>query len=193
MVHGGGRVPEIDDLDLEAGGVEREKRGVVVDDTLRSVSNPAVWAAGDAAATDGLPLTPVAAMEGITVAKNLLEDRGAKPDYEGTPAVVFTVPPLAAVGLGEEEARERELEFRVEHRDTADWYTSRRVGERHSGFKVLIEEESGRILGAHLLGHHAEEVINLFALAIRAGLTASDLKRVPWGYPTRASDIPYML
>lgn len=193
VVHGGGRVPEIDDLDLEKAGVERCRNGVVVDETLRSVSNPAVYAAGDAAASPGLPLTPVAAMEGIIVAKNLIEDAGAKPDYTGTPAVVFTIPPLAAVGLGEEEARERGLKFRVEHRETSDWYTARRVGEEHAAHKILVEDGSGRLLGAHLLGVHAEEVINVFALAIRAGISERDLKQVPWAYPTSGSDIPYML
>src|SRR5207244_7024074 len=64
------------------------------------------------------------------------------------------------------------------YHDTADWYSSRRVRLRHSGFKVLVEEDSGRILGAHLLGAHAEEVINLFALAIRTGLRSSDLKHM---------------
>lgn len=193
VVHGGGRVPEIDDLDLEAAGVARSREGVVVDASLRSVSNPAVYAAGDAAASPGLPLTPVAAMEGIVVAKNLLGDGGAEPDYAGTPAVVFTIPPLAAVGRSEEEAREEGLAFRVEHEETSGWYASRRVHEEHAGHKILVEEDSGRILGAHLLGAHAEEVINLFALAIRQGIPADALKRVPWAYPTRGSDVPYML
>lgn len=193
VVHGGGRVPEIDDLDLETAGVERSDRGVVVDETLRSVSNPAVYAAGDAAATDGLPLTPVAAKEGIVVAKNLLEDAGATPDHEGTPAVVFTVPPLARVGLGEEEAEERGIAVRVRHEDTTGWYSSRRLGGVPSASKILVEEETGEIVGAHLLGHHAEEVINVFALAIRHGLTAGDLKRTPWAYPTVCSDVPHMV
>lgn len=193
VVHGGGRVPEIDDLDLKAGGVQREKDGVTVDDTLRSVSNAAVHAAGDAAATEGLPLTPVATLEGETVARNLLEEAGATPDYTGTPAVVFTDPPLAAVGLRQKEARERALTFRVESGDASDWFTSRRIGEEHAGYRVLIEEESGRILGAHLLGHHAEEAINLFALAIRAGISAEELERAPRAYPTRGSDLVYML
>jgi glutathione reductase (NADPH) len=67
------------------------------------------------------------------------------------------------------------------------------VGLQHSGFKVLIEETSGRILGAHLLGLHAEEVINLFALAIRTGMRANDLKEMVYAYPTSASDIGSML
>ena len=63
----------------------------------------------------------------------------------------------------------------------------------HSGFKVLVEEGSGSILGAHLFGLHAEEVINLFALAIRSGLHASDLKEMLYAYPTSSSDVAYMV
>ena len=74
-----------------------------------------------------------------------------------------------------------------------DWYTARRVAETVYGFKTLIEEDSERILGAHLVGPHAEEVINLFALAIRQNLTADDLKQTIFAYPTAASDIGYML
>jgi glutathione reductase (NADPH) len=70
---------------------------------------------------------------------------------------------------------------------------SRRIAERCSGFKVLIEEGTGRMLGAHLLGPHAEEVINLFALAVRYGLTAPQLVDVMYAYPTHASDISYMV
>lgn len=64
---------------------------------------------------------------------------------------------------------------------------------RHSGFKVLVEEETERVLGAHLLAVHAEEVINLFALAIRANSRASDLRHMVYAYPTSSSDVIYML
>ncbi|MEJ2558096.1 MAG: NAD(P)/FAD-dependent oxidoreductase [Anaerolineae bacterium] len=192
VIHGAGRVPEIDDLDLEKAGVEREKRGVVVNEYLQSVSNPAVYAAGDAAAA-GLPLTPVARMEGGIVASNLLEGNQHKPDFVGVPTVLFTAPALAGAGLQEKAAREQGLKFRVNQGDTSSWYTSSRIRMKHTGFKVLIGEESESILGAHLLIPHAEDVINLFAIAIRFGLAASDLKRMVYAYPTSSSDISYML
>ena len=75
----------------------------------------------------------------------------------------------------------------------SDWYTARRVGESVYGYKTIVEEESGRLLGAHLVGPHADEVINLFGLAIRHGLTAHDLKQTMFAYPTGASDVGYML
>jgi len=192
VVHGAGRVPEIDDLDLAVAGVESGPRGVKVNEFLQSVSNPNVYAAGDAA-DSGPPLTPVAGMEGEIVARNLLGGNRHRPDYSGVASVVFSVPPLAAVGLGEEEARAAGLSIRVVHQDTSRWYSSRRIGETCSGFKTIVEEPSGVLLGAHVLGHHAEELVNLFALAIRKRLTAADLKAVPYAYPTVGSNVRYMV
>ncbi|HXF60159.1 MAG TPA: FAD-dependent oxidoreductase, partial [Caldilineaceae bacterium] len=192
VVHGAGRVPEIDDLALNVGGVERNKRGVVVNDYLQSVSNPAVYAAGDAAAS-GLPLTPVAGYHAAIVAANLLEGNHRTPDYQGLASVVFSIPPLATVGMQEAEARQADLRFRTHFAKTGNWQSSRRLGMKHTGYKVLIEEGSDRILGAHLLGPHAEEAINLFALAIRFGITAGELKETLYTYPTAGSDIRYML
>lgn len=193
VVHGAGRVAEIDDLGLDAAGVEWDSGGVKVNAHLQSVSNPAVYAAGDAAASDGPPLTPVAGYEGAIVATNLLEGNRLTGNYSVVPSVVFTLPPLASVGLHERAARDRGLRFKTGYEQTASWYSSRRIAEDASGFKVLVEEGSGRILGAHLLGPHADEVINLFAMAMRAGIPAADVKTMIFSYPTNASDITYML
>jgi glutathione reductase (NADPH) len=104
VVHAAGRVPEINDLNLDAAGIEWDKRGVLVNEFLQSVSNPAVYAAGDVA-SGGLPLAPVASYEGQIVAANLLKGNHQRPNYIGIPSVVFTIPPLAAVGLSERGAR----------------------------------------------------------------------------------------
>jgi glutathione reductase (NADPH) len=90
-------------------------------------------------------------------------------------------------------ARKQGLRFKTNKADTSSWYSSRRVGENYSGFKVLIEEDTDHILGAHLLGSHAEEVINIFAIAIRLGLKAGDIKQAIFSYPTTTSDLSYML
>ena len=193
VVHAAGRVPEIDDMNLDTAGVEWERKGVRVNEFLQSVSNPAVYAAGDAAASGGPPLTPVASYEGIIVAANLLKGNSQKPNYLGIPTVVFTIPPLAAVGLSESEARKQALKFKVNKEMTSGWYSSRRVAEKYSGFKVLVEEVTDRILGAHVLGIEAEEVINLFGVAMRLGMRGTDLRDMLFAYPTRGSDVPYML
>jgi glutathione reductase (NADPH) len=76
---------------------------------------------------------------------------------------------------------------------TEGWYSSRRIGEARSAFKILIDENSDRIIGAHLFGDNADEMINLFTLAIRSNMRASDLQRIIFAYPTYASNVQYML
>ena len=193
VVHAAGRVPEIDDLNLDAVGIAWDKRGVSVNEFLQSTSNSAVYAAGDAAASGGAPLAPVASYEDIIVAANLLKGNHQKPNFLGIPSVVFTVPPLAAVGLSERRARDQSLKFTVKQEMTSSWYSSRRVGKSVSGFKILVEEGTDFILGVHLLGGLAEEVIDLFAVAMRSGMRATDLKHMLFAYPSHGSDLTRML
>jgi glutathione reductase (NADPH) len=193
VVHAAGRVPEIDELDLAKGNVQADTRGIVVNDYLQSVSNPAVYAGGDSAASDGLPLTPVAHYDGEVIAANLLQVNQQKPDYSVVPTVVFSLPPLAAVGLSEQAAKDRGLTFAVKHEDTSDWYTSRRIGNRYSSFKVLVDEEGDRILGAHVFGPSADDVINIFALAMRSGVRASEVRSALYSYPSASHDVRYMV
>jgi glutathione reductase (NADPH) len=195
VVHGAGRIPKTSELDLARADVRTDPRGAVeVNDWLQSVSNPRVYATGDAVASLGaLPLTPVAGHQSIVVASNLLHGNHQNPDYRGVSSVVFTTPPLAAVGLTEEEAKRNDLKVRVKSEDTRTWLSNRRVLESAAMYKTITEEGTHRILGAHLLGPRAEEVINLFAIAIRNNLTASDLSHMIYAYPTSASDIAFMV
>lgn len=192
VLHAAGRAPDLEALDLATGDVAAEGGRLRLNDHLQSVSNPRVYAAGDAAGR-GPPLTPVSTHDARVVAANLLKGPNRTPDYRAVPSVAFTIPPIAAVGLGEREARERGLTFRVNAAATPDWFTARRLNEQVYGHKVLVEEGTKRILGAHLVGPGAEETINLFALAIRHGLTAGDLKSTMFAYPTTASDVGYMV
>ncbi len=193
VVHGAGRIPNIDQLFLENGNVEFGKKGIIVNQYLQSISNLRVYAAGDVAATDGKPLTPVAGFESRIAAENLLNGNRRIADYPAQPTVVFTVPPLASVGLNEEEAREKGYEFEIITNRMENWYSYKRINESHAAFKTIVEKETGKILGAHLLGTKAEELINIFTLAINQGTTVKDLKEMIYAYPTHGSDIPYML
>lgn len=192
VVHAAGRVPAIGSLDLDTGGVAHEKGRLKLNAFLQSVSNPAVYAAGDAAQL-GPPLTPVSSHDAKVVAANLLEGNHRKPDYSGVPSVAFTIPPLAAVGLSETEARKQGRRFRIQSEKTSDWFTARQAAEPTYGFKVLVDEDTDNVLGAHLIGPHVDEVINVFALAIRHELTTEQLKTTMFAYPTGASDIGSML
>lgn len=191
-VHAAGRAPALDALDLDAGDVGVREGSIALNAFLQSTTNPAVYAAGDAAG-QGPPLTPVSSHDAKVVAANLIKGNHRTPDYRGVPSVVFTLPPVASVGMSEAEARASGLSYRLKCERTSDWYTARRVAEPVYGYKTVVEEGTERILGAHLVGPHADEVINLFALAIRHGLTADDLKSTMFAYPTGASDIGSML
>lgn len=192
VVHAAGRIPALDRLNLQAAGVAVEDGKLRLNEYLQSESNPAVYAAGDAA-SNGPPLTPVSSHDAKVVAANLIEGNHKAPDYAGVPSVAFTLPPIARVGLSEAEANGAGLHFRVKCERASDWYTARRVAEPVYGYKTLVEEGSDKILGAHLVGPHADEVSNLFGLAVRHGLTADDLKATMFAYPTGASDIGYMV
>ena len=193
VVHGAGRVPNIADLNLEAAGIETSQDGVVVNEYLQSISNPRVYAAGDVAA-GGLPLTPVAMVEGKVAADNLIYGlKRQRADYRVVPSVVFTLPKLASVGLQEAEANRQGLQYDVKFRETADWLHNLRINEPFAGFKIILDRSTGRILGAHLLDSHADDLINLFALAMQHNLTAADIKQVLYAYPTASSSVQYMV
>jgi glutathione reductase (NADPH) len=192
VVHAAGRIPDLEALHLDVAGVSTENGRLKLNEYLQSVSNPRVYAAGDAASS-GPPLTPVSSHDAKIVAGNLLDGNRHKPDYRGVPSVAFTIPPIARVGLSEADAQSQGLKFRLKSEKVSGWYTARRLNESIYGFKTLVEEGTDRILGAHLVGPHADEVINVFALAIRNGLTSNDLKTTIFAYPTGASDIGYML
>ena len=191
-IHAAGRMADIFDMGLEKMNVAFGKKGVAVNDYMQSVSKSNVYACGDAN-DKGLPLTPVAAKEGIILAGNLLRGNHKKIEYGHIPSNVFTSPALGAVGLTEQEAKSKNLNYIVHFKETTDWYSSRRLNEPVSGFKVLVDKETDLIIGAHLLGPNAEETINIFTLAMNVGIKASDLKKTIFSYPTNASDVVHML
>ncbi len=193
VVHVAGRVPNLGTLRLDLAEVEHGPRGVRVSESMRSVSNPAVFAAGDCADTPAPNLTPVSVYEARIAAKNLLAGADEhRVEYPPIPSVVFTVPPVGRVGLLEEEARGQGMELDVHFHKTDHWYSSVRVAEPYSAYKTLVDKTTGRIVGAHVMGPGAEEQLNLFALAMKAGLTANHIKATMFAYPSYASDLGSM-
>jgi glutathione reductase (NADPH) len=192
VLHAAGRRPDFDALGVEAAGIALEHGKLQLNEYLQSVSNPAVYAAGDAA-QKGPPLTPVSTLDAKVASDNILQGNHRQADYRAVPSVAFTIPPIATVGLDEDGAREKGVRFRTQCQNAQDWYTARQAAQPVYGYKVLIEEDTGCILGAHLVGPHADELINLFALAIRHELKADDLKETLFAYPTAASDLGSML
>lgn len=191
-VHAAGRIPDIRDMNLQAADVEASSRGVHVNAFMQSVSNPRVYAAGDCAATP-LALTPAASHEGEVAGHNLLHGNSRTVSHAGMPQVAYTWPRLAAVGLGEEEARAAGLNFTTHFADTTRDFSAAHQGLPCAGHKVLVENPTGRILGAHLLNARAEETIAVFGLAIRLGLDAAALRQASFPYPSEAYGITDML
>jgi len=194
VVHGAGREPNLESLNLKEGNVAFDNEGVQVDEFLRSTTNSAVYAAGDCAATGVPNLTPTANEEARAVAKNLFEAHPkTKPDYGAIAQVAFTSPCLAAVGMSETAANDAGHDVDVRHEVTSTWGSVRKTAVELAGYKILVDKKTDLILGAHLLGPAAEEVINLFALAIKFNLTATDLKSTLFAYPTFGADVRQMV
>lgn len=192
VINASGRVPNLGVLANSSLGVATTPRGISVNSFMQSTSHPSIYAIGDVADT-GYQLATVADQAGIVVAENILKGNCAPLDLKTVASAVFTIPNLARVGISEEEAKARGLNFRVSKGTTKTWPSSIRIGEKHSYYKVLIENGSDRILGAHLLRQQASEVINLFALAISKHITVPELKATLWAYPTLGSDIKNMI
>ena len=192
VANGAGRVPDVAELDLDAGNVAHDGLSLSVTDELRSTSNSGVWVAGDAISGSG-QLSPVATYEGRIVGNNILNGGGQTPDYGHIPANVYTVPALATVGMTEEEATAAGRSFQVKASEMSGWRSSMTHVESVAYSKVLVEDETNAILGAHIVGHGAEEIIHLFAMSMKHGLGTAALSDMVYAYPTFASDIKFMV
>jgi glutathione reductase (NADPH) len=192
VVNGAGRVANIDRLALEAGGVRHRNGRIETDDYLRSASNPAVHVCGDVLWSSP-QLSPIATYEGRIVGRNIVEGPVAKPDYASIPSCVYTVPALASVGLTETKARELGHRVAVHVNDMSDWLSARTYNETSAWAKVIVDEATDRILGAHIVGHAGEELIHTFAFAMQFGITASAIRDSVYAFPTFSADIKSML
>jgi pyruvate/2-oxoglutarate dehydrogenase complex dihydrolipoamide dehydrogenase (E3) component len=175
-----GRRANVDDLGLEAAGVEYSAKGVVVDDRLRT-TNRRVYAVGDVAG--GLQFTHVAGYHAGIVIRNALFRLPAKADTRAVPWVTYTEPELAQVGLTELGAKERGLEVEVLTWPFSD--NDRAQAERATdGFVKVLVGRRGRIVGATIVGEHAGELIQPWVLALHEGLRIGSMAQFVAPYPT---------
>lgn len=188
VVNGAGRVANVDTLELDAGNVAHDGPAIDLDAYFRSTSNPAVWVCGDALVSTP-QLSPLATYEGRLVGRNIVEGPVATADYAVVPSCVYTVPALASVGLTEAEAAQQGLDVTVSTSDMTGWFSGKSYGETVAWAKVIVENGSDRIVGAHMVGHNSEELIQLFALAMTHAITAPALKATSFAFPTFSSDV----
>lgn len=187
-IHGAGREPNVASLDLHNAGIALGKRGISVDTYLRASEH--VYAIGDCTSI-GANLTPVAQLQGRIAANNII---GRTETFDGSivPTVLFSLPEVASVGLSSEGAREAGIHVHISNHATNTWFSSRRIGEEHAASRVLTDRSTGLIVGAHLIGEGSSEIIHLFALAMREGITAERLASLVYAFPTHSSDVPSM-
>lgn len=131
--------------------------------------------------------------EGQLGGRNIVEGAKHKSDYASLPSCVFTVPALATVGLSEAKAKEQGLNTRVQTNDMSHWFSTRTFAETVAWSKIIVDQETDRIVGAHFVGHAGEELVNLFGIAMQHGITATGLRDFVFAYPTFSADIKSML
>jgi pyruvate/2-oxoglutarate dehydrogenase complex dihydrolipoamide dehydrogenase (E3) component len=182
-----GRPPNTAGLGLEAAGVALTRGAVQVNEYRQSVTAPHVYAAGD---VNGVHQhTPVAWYEGRLVAENALRGNHRAVDFRVFPTAVFTIPALAQVGLTEAQAREQGLAVAVSRVPFEDSSAAGVRDETEGLVKVVAEERTGRLLGVHVLGAGAEDLVHVAAVAMRGGLTRGDLAAMHYVFPTLAGTI----
>ncbi|MGY5845797.1 dihydrolipoyl dehydrogenase family protein [Salegentibacter sp. HM20] len=189
-----GRVPSIDELDLEKANIAFSRKGIEVNEFLQSPTNKNVYACGDVSDSEGLPLTPLSSQEARVVVANLLgKGKPEKAKYPPQPTAVYTNPKLASVGLQEEEARKKGLDFKVKQKLASDWFNAKHINEKLYAYKTLIDNKTGEVLGAHLIGPEAPEMINMFVMIMCGKLNCEDVKKMIFAYPSWGNDIKGML
>jgi glutathione reductase (NADPH) len=182
-----GRVPNTEQLGLDSAGVELDANGAVrVDDYSRSTC-PSIYAVGDV--TNRVQLTPVAIREGQAFAETVFGNEPTKVDYNCIPSAVFSHPPLAGVGLTEEQARLKLGQVRIH---TSDFRPMKNVlanRNERSLYKLVVDATDDRIVGAHMIGPDAPEILQVLAVAVKARLKKSQLDEVVAIHPTMAEEL----
>lgn len=176
-----GRVPNVEELDLEKAGVERTKAGIAVDARLRT-SVEGIWAAGDV--TGLAQFTPIAQYQARLAAQDMFGNDAPEADYSALPTAIFTDPELAGIGLTEDEAAEAGLEFDVVKHPLGSVTRAQYTDSRHGLYKIVFESASRRVLGVHVVNRAASEIVQGLALPLKLGVTVDDLAAVHHTYPS---------
>jgi glutathione reductase (NADPH) len=182
-----GRVPRSSGMGLEEAGVELDARGAVRVDASFQTSVPWIYAAGDV--IDRVQLTPVALAEGTLIAQHLFGGASRVPDYDLIPSAVFSNPPIATVGMTEEEAR-AELGAIDVYKST---FTAMKATLGGRGDRVLmklvVERSTDRVVGVHMVGADAAEILQGFAVALRCGATKAQFDATIGIHPSAAEEL----
>jgi glutathione reductase (NADPH) len=185
-----GRRPNVEGLGCEAAGLELGERGQIKVDDDNRTSVPSIFAVGDV--TDRVQLTPVAIREGQAFADTFFGNKPRQVDYGCIPSAVFSHPPLAGVGLTEGQARNKLGSVKTY---TSDFRPMKNVlagREERSLYKLVVESDSDRIVGIHMIGPDAPEILQAAAVAVKARLSKSDFDSTVALHPTMAEELVLM-
>jgi len=185
-----GRRPNVKGLGLEAAGVTLDDKGAIKVDTFSRTSVPHIYAVGDV--TDRLALTPVAIREGHAFADSVFGGRPTEVDHTNVPTAVFSEPEVGVVGLTETQARERYHRvdiFKTSFRPMKSVFVG---SEARTLMKLIVDGASDRVLGCHIVGPDAGEMIQMLAIAIKMGATKADLDATMALHPTAGEELVTM-
>lgn len=181
-----GRHPNTDNLGLEAAGVALGKGGEIAVDACSQTSVPSIYAVGDV--TDRAQLTPVAIREGAAFIETVFNNNPTAPDHELIPTAIFTQPEIGTVGLSENDARkDHDIEiYRAKFRPMLHTLSGR---DEKMLMKIVVDKPSRKVLGVHILGHGAGEMIQCVGIAVKMGATKEDFDRTMAVHPTAAEEL----
>ncbi len=184
-----GRRPNTDNLGLEEAGITMGRAGAIEVDEYSRTNIPSVYAIGDV--TNRVQLTPVAIREGMAFAETVFNDNPTSPDHELIATAVFTQPEIGIIGLTEEQAREKHdvAIYRSTFRPMINVLAGR---EEKMLMKIIVDKTTDRVLGVHIVGHHAGEMIQCAAIAVKMGATKADFDRTMAVHPTSAEELVTM-
>ena len=182
-----GRAPNTKSLGLDSAGVEVGEKGAIAVDEYSRTTQDNIFAVGDC--TNRVPLTPVARAEGRAFADTVFGDKQKKVDYEYFTSAVFARPEAATVGMTETKAREKFGEsVQCHHTEFEPLFHSLTEQNNQTMMKLVVDGDSDRVLGAHMVGEHAAEIIQSLAVAIRKGVTKQDLDDTIGIHPTTGEE-----
>lgn len=186
VLYATGRQANTDGLGLENTKVTLNDRKAIVVDENYCTNEPCIYAIGDV--IDRIQLTPVAIKQAMALINHLYADATAKLDYTNIPTAVFSQPELATVGLTEAQAKQEYNEIAVYRSDFKPMFETLGQGSDRTFMKMIVNNENDRVIGCHMVGHHAAEIIQGVAIAIKAGATKSHFDSTLGIHPSTAEE-----
>ena len=185
-----GRAPNSDGLGLEQAGVTLGKNGAILVDEDNQTTVPSIYAIGDV--TDRVQLTPVAIREGHAFAETVFGGKPTRVDYANIPSAVFSHPPIAGVGMTESQARDKLGSYKTYVSDFRPMKNVLAGRNERALYKMIVDEETEQVVGIHMIGPDAPEILQAAAIAVKAGLTKAQFDETIALHPTMSEELVLM-